>query len=104
MSQQPPPFPGSDNTGAAGVQPGTFVCPKCRGTMRTYNRNGVHIEQCDQCRGLFLDFGELEHLTQLENRFVAQPPPAQYQAGPAWGSRGGHQYHKKGLAGLFFSS
>ena len=34
-------------------------CPKCRGVMRTYTRNGVHIEQCDNCRGIFLDYGEL---------------------------------------------
>ncbi|GAA5019893.1 zf-TFIIB domain-containing protein [Terrabacter aeriphilus] len=102
MSQQPPPFPHQDSTGAA-YQPQGFVCPKCRGTMRTYDRNGVHVEQCDQCRGIFLDFGEFEHLSQLESRFAAQPPPQQY-GGPAWGSRGGKQYRKKGMAGLFFSS
>jgi Zn-finger nucleic acid-binding protein len=103
MTQQPPPFPGQDRTGAAGYQPPTFVCPKCQGAMRTYDRNGVHVEQCDTCRGLFLDFGEFEHLSQLESRFAAQPPPAQY-GGPQWGNRGGHQYRKKGLSGLFFSS
>jgi len=103
MSQQPPPFPGQDRTGAAGYQPRTFVCPKCQGTMRTYDRNGVHIEQCDNCRGLFLDFGEFEHLSELESRFVAQPPPAQY-GGPQWGNHGGQRYRKKGLSGLFFSS
>jgi hypothetical protein len=27
--------------------------------MHTYERNGVHLEQCDSCRGIFLDFGEL---------------------------------------------
>ena len=78
-------------------------CPKCRGTMRTYDRNGVHLEQCDQCRGIFLDFGEFEHLSQLESRFTAQPPPQQY-GGPAWGNRGGKHYRKKGMSGLFFSS
>jgi hypothetical protein len=103
MSQQPPPVPGQDRTGAAAYQPRTFICPKCQGTMRTYDRNGVHVEQCDTCKGLFLDFGEFEHLSQLESRFVAQPPPAQY-GGPQWGSRGGRNYRKKGLSGLFFSS
>jgi Zn-finger nucleic acid-binding protein len=103
MSQQPPPFPGQDRTGAAAYQPQTFVCPKCSGAMRTYDRNGVHVEQCDQCRGLFLDFGEFEHLSQLESRVVTQPPPAQY-GDPYWGQRGGHRYRRKGLSGLFFSS
>jgi Zn-finger nucleic acid-binding protein len=70
--------------------------------MRTYNRNGVYIEQCDSCRGVFLDFGELENLLQLENRFVQQPPPQSY--GPGWGNHGGHHYRRKGFGGLFFSS
>ena len=43
-------------------------CPKCHAQMHTYNRNGVQIEQCSNCRGIFLDYGELEavsytHLT-----------------------------------------
>ena len=46
--------------------------------MRTYDRNGVHVEQCDQCRGIFLDFGEFEHLSQLECELHAHPPPQQY--------------------------
>ena len=40
-------------------------CPRCRGNMRTYDRNGVHIEQCEKCRGIFLDYGELEVLSQM---------------------------------------
>ena len=103
MSQQPPPFPGQDRTGAAGYQPQNFICPKCQGPMRTYDRNGVHVEQCNSCRGLFLDFGEFEHLSQLESQFIAHPPPAQY-GGPQWGNRGGYHYRKRGLSGLFFSS
>ncbi|KJY21307.1 zf-TFIIB domain containing protein, partial [Streptomyces sp. NRRL S-444] len=35
-------------------------CPKCHAMMHTYNRNGVQIEQCSNCRGIFLDYGELE--------------------------------------------
>ena len=102
MSQQPPPFPGQDFTGAAAQQPQTFVCPKCRGSMRTYDRNGVHVEQCETCRGIFLDFGEFEHLSQLESRYTQAPPTQSY--GPGWGDRGGHKYRKKGFSGLFFSS
>ncbi|MFC7107706.1 zf-TFIIB domain-containing protein [Nonomuraea rubra] len=48
--------------------------------MRTYERNGVHIEQCDNCRGIFLDYGELETLTRMETQYHAAPrlppPPA----------------------------
>ncbi|MCP2256887.1 hypothetical protein LX15_000570 [Streptoalloteichus tenebrarius] len=93
-------------------------CPKCHGAMRTYNRNGVQIEQCDMCRGIFLDFGELEALTRLEGQWAQQVPPAPapapaapptYPAQPAWGAHAPHGHyhhghHKHGVSRLFFSS
>jgi hypothetical protein len=44
--------------------------------MRTYERNGVHVDQCSQCGGLFLDRGELERLTAAESAHYAAPAPA----------------------------
>ena len=44
-----------------------LTCPKCHGTMRTYERNGVHVDQCTECRGIFLDRGELDRLIDAEN-------------------------------------
>jgi uncharacterized protein len=43
-----------------------LVCPKCRAAMRTYERSGIVIDQCEECRGIFLDRGELERLMQME--------------------------------------
>ncbi|HEX2156577.1 MAG TPA: zf-TFIIB domain-containing protein [Actinomycetes bacterium] len=43
-----------------------LVCPKCQGLMRTYERSGVTVDQCSDCRGIFLDRGELEHLVDAE--------------------------------------
>jgi uncharacterized protein len=97
----------------------TLLCPKCAGVMKTYERNGVHLEQCDTCRGIFLDFGELESLTQMENRFAQAPPPPPpppqqayggqqsyggHDYGPGWGHRGNKHYRKQGFGRLFFSS
>ncbi|MCK9921905.1 zf-TFIIB domain-containing protein [Frankia sp. AgPm24] len=111
----------------------TLQCPKCHAAMRTYNRNGVQIEQCDGCRGIFLDYGELEALTRLEGQWsqpAAPPPPAAPyppaggypQAGhygaqpapyaqpghygqPAWGHGQGHGRSKHGgFARMLFSS
>jgi Zn-finger nucleic acid-binding protein len=48
--------------------------------MRTYERNGVHVDQCSDCRGLFLDRGELERLVDAEGSFYREQPseaPAQ---------------------------
>ncbi len=44
-----------------------LTCPKCHGAMRTYERNGVHVDQCTDCRGIFLDRGELDRLIDAEN-------------------------------------
>ncbi|GAA2979637.1 TFIIB-type zinc ribbon-containing protein [Streptomyces fulvorobeus] len=97
-------------------------CPKCHAQMQTYNRNGVQIEQCGGCRGIFLDYGELESLTRLESQWTQQAPPAPappvapqaYPAAPApaWGApqhpqhQGGHYGHhrQKGFGRMLFSS
>lgn len=103
-----------------------MVCPKCHGHMQTYNRNGVQIEQCGNCRGIFLDYGELEALTRLEGAWQQPgPPPQAYPpapgypqpAGPVWGAphqghgghggygHGGHGHGgNHGFAHMLFSS
>jgi uncharacterized protein len=43
-----------------------LTCPKCRGDMRTYERSGIVVDQCVECRGIFLDRGELERLMDAE--------------------------------------
>ncbi|MGC5053837.1 zf-TFIIB domain-containing protein [Micromonospora sp. DT48] len=55
----------------------SLTCPKCHGDMRQYERSGVVIDQCGECRGIFLDRGELEKLFEAEANWSAQqaPPP-----------------------------
>ncbi|HZM78066.1 MAG TPA: zf-TFIIB domain-containing protein [Candidatus Limnocylindrales bacterium] len=82
-----------------------MTCPKCHGDMRAYERNGVTVDQCTDCRGIFLDRGELERLTSAENAWHGAPPPQQqqqqqyqshqqphYQQGYSYG---GHHHKKK---------
>ena len=45
----------------------TLIWPKCRGEMRSYERNGILVDQCEDCRGIFLDRGELERLFGAES-------------------------------------
>ena len=54
-----------------------MTCPKCHGTMRTYERNGVHVDQCSDCRGIFLDRGELERLVDAETAWNRGRSPGQ---------------------------
>jgi Zn-finger nucleic acid-binding protein len=62
--------------------------------MRTVDRQGIHIDQCEGCRGIFLDRGELESILGAEQRFAsAAPPPYQgegYRGAPPPPMGGGH--------------
>ena len=53
-----------------GTSTGTMTCPKCGAEMRTHERNGVTIEQCRKCHGIFLDRGEFEQLLGRETSYL----------------------------------
>ena len=101
--------------------PGGLVCPKCQGQMRTYERSGIHVDQCGECRGVFLDRGELDRLIDAESSYLesAAPhgaPASQAPQALSWGSlggghpggghsgghSGGHHRRRKGLLGELF--
>ena len=52
-----------------------MTCPKCHGEMRVYERSGVTVDQCTECRGIFLDRGELEKLFEAEATWNAGGAP-----------------------------
>ena len=56
-----------------------LVCPKCQGAMRAYERNGVTIDQCQECRGVFLDRGELDRLIDAEEQRYGAAPREPYR-------------------------
>ena len=76
--------------------------------MRTVDKNGVHIDQCEGCRGIFLDRGELEAIAGAESSFYGhQPPP--YQGGYGRPDsprpyRGGHPDSPKAYRGGYADS
>lgn len=59
------------------------ICPKCQNMLKTVDKGGVHIEQCESCRGIFLDHGELEQIVNAEKAYYQQaaPPPYRPTAG-----------------------
>jgi uncharacterized protein len=67
-----------------------MTCPKCQGQMRQYERSNVTVDQCAECRGIFLDRGELERLIDAENSWhtaAPQPQPRPQTAPPGRGYR-----------------
>lgn len=68
-----------------------MTCPKCHGEMRVYERSGVTVDQCTECRGIFLDRGELEKLFEAESSWNSrQAPPRPAAAPPPPAAHGGY--------------
>lgn len=65
--------------------------------MRSYERNGVTVDQCTECRGMFLDRGELEHLIDAEKAFNSTPTEPRYDEHRGYGeySHHGRSYKKR---------
>jgi ribosomal protein L37AE/L43A len=41
-------------------------CPRCGDDLSEHDHNGVKIDQCDSCGGIWLDKGELEIVEELD--------------------------------------
>lgn len=74
-------------------------CPVCAVPLAMSDRQGVEIDYCPQCRGVWLDRGELDKI--IERSRGAESPPAAprqpYSQPPAnapWDR--GHPDHRKG--------
>uniref|UniRef100_A0A7L6B987 Zf-TFIIB domain-containing protein n=1 Tax=Micromonospora robiginosa TaxID=2749844 RepID=A0A7L6B987_9ACTN len=70
-----------------------LICPKCRAEMRQYERSGVIIDQCGECRGIFLDRGELEKLFDAEANWNRQHGGGAPQAAYGHGQQQHYGYH-----------
>ena len=44
-------------------------CPVCANPLRPVDRQGIEIDACPQCRGVWLDRGELEKLLDRSNAY-----------------------------------
>ncbi|HTE60944.1 MAG TPA: zf-TFIIB domain-containing protein [Solirubrobacteraceae bacterium] len=46
-------------------------CPSCSGPLVEFDRSGVRVDACRQCRGVWLDRGELDRIVERERSVVA---------------------------------
>lgn len=51
--------------------PAKGPCPKCSGQFVELERSGIKIDACRECRGVFLDRGELDQIIKAEQRVVS---------------------------------
>jgi hypothetical protein len=51
-----------------------MLCPVCRKELRMTERQGIEVDYCPECRGIWLDRGELDKLIersgQLPERYT----------------------------------
>jgi Zn-finger nucleic acid-binding protein len=81
-------------------------CPACNVDLVMADRQGVEIDYCPKCRGVWLDRGELDKI--IERAAPAEPapapPPPDYRGShPGYhygeGGEGGHYYGEGGEGG-----
>ncbi|MEX1206050.1 MAG: zf-TFIIB domain-containing protein [Dongiaceae bacterium] len=76
-------------------------CPTCKVDLVMSDRQGIEIDYCPKCRGVWLDRGELDKIiernaTQARERPAANEPPRDPYAGyasPGYGHHGGYGKH-----------
>jgi Zn-finger nucleic acid-binding protein len=79
-------------------------CPQCpESVLIMSDRQGVEIDYCPQCRGVWLDRGEIDKI--IERSMVATPaqqqaaPAQQHYAQPQQRQDFGHSDHNKSHSG-----
>lgn len=63
-----------------------FDCPRCGTALTMSERQGIEIDYCAQCRGVWLDRGELDKIIDRAAADLtrAAPPPAPAQPAGGW--------------------
>ncbi len=72
-----------------------LLCPTCRVNLTMSERQGIEIDYCPQCRGVWLDRGELDKIIERSEAAAPAPrasttPPPQpsYQQPPQYREHG----------------
>jgi Zn-finger nucleic acid-binding protein len=49
-----------------------MTCPRCDSPLREQERSGVTVDFCTNCRGVWLDAGELHKLIEREQNYYEE--------------------------------
>ena len=72
-------------------------CPNCNVALVMSERQGIEIDYCPTCRGIWLDRGELDKIIEKSNQpeIGANYPPKQvFDSHQRHDSRSQHDYYK----------
>lgn len=74
-------------------------CPVCGTALRPVDRQGIEVDVCDRCRGVWLDRGELDRLIERSARSALDDEDGYGHGGDR---RPAHDPKRKGFLGRFF--
>lgn len=69
-------------------------CPRCQTTLAMSERQGVEIDYCPQCRGVWLDRGELDKIIERGARPEVVTPTLPPERMAHQDDRWVHSHHK----------
>ncbi|MGD9811670.1 MAG: zf-TFIIB domain-containing protein [Sphingobium sp.] len=77
-----------------------MLSPVCKVTLSISDRQGVEIDFCPQCRGVWLDRGELDKIIERSEAVMASRPRDEGRSSPSFSGhddrhRSSHRGHKR---------
>ena len=75
-------------------------CPVDGTTLMIADRAGVEIDYCPQCRGVWLDRGELDKIIERSNGAARSAPPRPAPGGYKGSYKGSQGQYRKKKSGL----
>jgi Zn-finger nucleic acid-binding protein len=70
-------------------------CPSCKVPLVMSDRQGIEIDYCPQCRGIWLDRGELDKIIERSGIETQKNPQFNRQAPESHPQHGYYKEHKK---------
>ncbi len=78
---------------------GPMACPIDGTTLVMSERQGIEIDYCPSCRGVWLDRGELDKIIERSSAAEQPAAPPPQAPNPQWGSPPPQQHYGQGYHG-----
>lgn len=78
-------------------------CPNCNVNLVMADRSGIEIDYCPECRGVWLDRGELDKIIERSSPNIRSTPSDSFAGNRGYPTERDYRYKKKkGLFGELF--
>ncbi|MDP2161002.1 MAG: zf-TFIIB domain-containing protein [Flavobacterium sp.] len=70
-------------------------CPNCNVSLVMTDRSGIEIDYCPDCRGVWLDRGELDKIIERSAQDIKTTPVERYPERQSYSKDSDYRYKKK---------